>query len=95
MVFTYLDVCSKGIQQPASSDCAASSITTKSKCPRLTSLRGPSEDALVLVAKTTSALVRISVTAFSSLCFNSPRRYFISCLRFFFSDGFFDFLTFD
>lgn len=90
----YLGARSNGIQQPASRDCAASSMTTKSKCSSFTSLRGPSEDALVLVAKTTSALVRISVMALSSLSLSSPRRDFISCLRCFFSDGFLDFLTF-
>lgn len=91
---TYLGARSNGIQQPASRDCAASSMTTKSKRSSFTSLRGPSEDALVLVAKTTSALVRISVMALSSLSLSSPRRDFISCLRCFFSDGFLDFLTF-
>ena len=95
VVFAYLDARNKGIQQPASRDCAASSITTKSKWSCLTSLRGPSDDALVLVARTTSALVRISVTALSSLCFSSPRKDFISCLRCFFSDWLLDFLTFD
>ena len=92
--YLYLGAHSKGIQQPASKDCAASSITTKSKCSALTSLRGPSADALVLVAKTTSALVRISVMALSSLCLSSSRRVFISCFRCFFSEGFRVFLTF-
>ena len=92
--YLYLGARSKGIQQPASKDCAASSITTKSKCSALTSLRGPSADALVLVAKTTSALVRISVMALSSLCLSSSRRVFISCFRCFFSEGFRVFLTF-
>lgn len=90
----YLGAHSKGIQQAASSDWAASSMTTKSKWSLLTSLRGPSIDALVLVARTTSTLVRISVIALSSLCRSSSRKYFISCLRCFFSDGFFDFPTF-
>lgn len=90
----YLGARSRGIQQPASSDWAASSMTTKSKCSGFTSLRGPSTDALVFVAKTTSALVRISVIALSSLCLSSSRRDLISCFRCFFSDGFRDFLTF-
>ena len=92
--YLYLGARSKGIQQPASKDCAASSITTKSKCSALTSLRGPSADALVLVAKTTSALVRISAMALSSLCLSSSRSVFISCFRCFFSEGFRVFLTF-
>ena len=69
-------------------------MTTKSKWSRLISLSGPSIDALVLVARTTSALVRISVIALSSLCRSSCRKDFISCLKCFFSDGFFDFPTF-